>query len=301
MSRTERQQTVRVVSARANLRQRLRELWRYRELFVGLVRKELKVKYKESILGFLWSMLNPALYLVVFYIVFQVILGSGIPQFPIFLLSGLLVWNLFSSALPAATGSVVGNSAIVKKVSFPREILALATVGASLVHFFLQSIVLLLALAVCSHSPDYTMLPMVIPALIALLLLTSALGILLAAINVYFRDMQHLLELALLAWFWATPIVYQYRLVADKAKSHELMYHIYRLNPITPIVLTFQRAIYNRLSPIGKNGQPVKILPPAGVSWYLWQLIAVIVGSLILGAIALVIFGRVEGNFAEEL
>src|SRR5436190_23359464 len=155
VSRVERHAPIRVVSARVNLRRRLAELWRYHELFVGLVRKELKVKYKESILGFLWSMLNPALYLVVFYIVFQVILGSGIPQFAIFLLSGLLVWNLFSSALPAATGSVVGNAAIVKKVAFPREILALATVGAALVHFFLQSIVLLLALAFFQHAPAW--------------------------------------------------------------------------------------------------------------------------------------------------
>ena len=301
MSRTERPQTVRVVSARVNLRQRLRELWRYHELFVGLVRKELKVKYKESILGFLWSMLNPALYLVVFYIVFQIILGSGIPQFPIFLLSGLLVWNLFTSALPAATGSVVGNSAIVKKVAFPREILALATVGASLVHFFLQSIVLLLALAVFHHSPDYSMLPMLIPALIALLLFTSALGVLLAAVNVYFRDMQHLLELALLAWFWATPIVYPYRLVADKARTHALLYYVYRLNPIVSIVLTFQRAIYNKIAPLGANGKPVNILSPAPPSWYVWQLGVIIVGSIVLGLFALTVFGRLEGNFAEEL
>jgi ABC-2 type transport system permease protein len=301
MSRAERQQPVRVVSARVNLRQRLVELWRYRELFVGLVRKELKVKYKESILGFLWSMLNPALYLVVFYIVFQIILGSGIPQFPIFLLSGLLVWNLFTSALPAATGSVVGNSAIVKKVSFPREILALATVGASLVHFFLQSIVLLLALILFHHAPAYGYLPLLIPAIIALLLFTAALGVLLAAVNVYFRDMQHLLELALLAWFWATPIVYQYDLVASKKQSHALLYHIYRLNPITPIVLTFQRTLYNRISPMGNNGQPLHILPNNGPGWYLSQLLIVIAASLVLGAVAMIVFGRLEGNFAEEL
>src|SRR4029453_19055361 len=96
------------------------------------------------------------------------------------------------------------------------------------------------------------------PALFALLVLTAALGVLLAAINVYFRDMQHLLELALLAWFWATPIVYQYRLGADKADSPPLLYHVFRLNPITPIVLTFQRVIYNQIEPIGANGQPIK-------------------------------------------
>ena len=300
MSRVERQAPVRVVSARVNLRQRLAELWRYRELFVGLVRKELKVKYKESVLGFLWSMLNPATTLVVYYVVFQIILGSGIPFFAIYLVSGILVWNLFSTALPAATGSVVGNSAIVKKVAFPREILALATVGAALVHFFFQTIVLVIFLVVFHYGPALAYLPLVIPALIALLLLTAALGVLLAALNVYFRDIQHLLEVGLTVWFWMTPIVYQYRLVADKRPQLAWLYRL--LNPVTPIVLTFQRAIYARPSPIGKDGQAVKLLPPLATQWwYLGQVLAVIVGSLVLFAVALTVFGRLEGNFAEEL
>ncbi|MGH9181961.1 MAG: ABC transporter permease, partial [Acidimicrobiales bacterium] len=144
-------------------------IWRYRELLAGLVRKELKVKYKNSALGFFWSMLNPALYLVVFYVVFVKILRAGIPEFPIYLLSGLLVWNLFSTSLSAATGSVVGNSAIVKKVAFPREILAMASVGASLVHFFLQAVVLLGALAVFRHTPSFTYMALLPVALVTLL------------------------------------------------------------------------------------------------------------------------------------
>src|SRR5919197_595731 len=99
------------VSARPNPVQRAISVWRYRELLVSLVRKELKIKYKNSALGFVWSLLNPALYLVVFYVLFTYVLPNGIPYFAIYLLSGLLVWNLFSSALPAATGAVVGNSA----------------------------------------------------------------------------------------------------------------------------------------------------------------------------------------------
>ena len=98
---------------------RLHAVWRYRELLVGLVRKELKVKYKDSSLGFLWSMLNPAMYLVVFYVVFQVILGSGIPYFAVFLLSGLLAWNLFSGSLMARHRLDRGNGALVNKVCFP--------------------------------------------------------------------------------------------------------------------------------------------------------------------------------------
>jgi len=296
-----RQQTapVRVVAPNIPLRQRMGDIWRYRELFMGLVRKELKVKYKESVLGFLWSMLNPAMTLLVYYVVFQLILKNGIPSFAIYLISGILVWNLFSTALPGATGSVVGNSAIVKKVAFPREILALASVGAALVHFFLQSIVLMIFLGAFRYQPQWEYLPLIIPALIALLIFTAALGVLLAAVNVYLRDTQHLLEIGLTVWFWATPIVYQYRLVADKRPQYAWMY---RLNPITPIVLTFQRAIYGKLEPPGADGNPIHILPVhVGQWWYLRQDLGVIAVSLVLFAVALKVFGRLEGNFAEEL
>jgi ABC-type polysaccharide/polyol phosphate export permease len=298
VSRAESKPT-RVISSRTSVRQRFADIWQYRELLVGLVRKELKVKYKNSALGFFWSMLNPALYLVVFYVVFQLVLKNGIPYFAIYLLSGLLVWNLFSTALAAATGAVVGNAAIVKKVSFPREILALAAVGASLVHFFLQACVLILALAGFRYAPSPTFLPLVPVALVALIVLASALGVFLAAVNVYARDTQHLLELVLLAWFWMTPIVYQYRLVADRLGGKAWLY---RLNPVTPVVLTFQRAIYNRTEPVGTGGQRIAILPvDAGPMWYLVQLLAVLVLGAVLLSMAMKLFGRLEGNFAEEL
>ncbi|MDP9404856.1 MAG: ABC transporter permease [Actinomycetota bacterium] len=273
---------------------RMSGLWRYRELLVGLVRKELKVKYKGSAVGFLWSMLNPALYLVVFYFAFQVVLRNRIPNFAIYLLSGLLVWNLFSTALAGATRAVVGNAAIVKKVSFPREVLPLASVGAAFVHFLLQSVVLLGALALFRYPPSPTFLLLVPVALVSLLLFTSALAVALSAVNVYARDTEHLIELVLLAWFWATPIVYQYRLVADQLGEASW---VYRLNPVTPVVLTFQRAIYNRIEPSG-----LAILPAGkGVAWYLGQLGAVAAFSLVVLSLAFRLFGRLEGNFAEEL
>ena len=292
-------QTTRVISPRTPLIRRVVAIYHYRELLAGLIRKELKVKYKNSALGAIWSMLNPALYLVVFYVVFQIFLRSGIPKFAIFLLSGLLVWNFFSTALMGATTSVVTNSALVKKVSFPREVLPLAPIGAAIVHFFLQGIVLALALALFRYeaSPKYALL--LPPALVVLVLLTAALGILFAALNVSLRDMQHLLELSLVAWFWMTCIVYPYRLVADRLDDRSwLMF----LNPITAIVLAFQRAIYNRVDAVGADGQVTNILPAeTSLSWYLMHIGIVGAVSLALLAVSLTIFGRLEGNFAEEL
>jgi ABC-2 type transport system permease protein len=288
------------VSARPNPWQRAVAVWRYRELLVSLVRKELKVKYKNSALGFVWSLLNPALYLVVFYIVFQIFLKAGLPYFPIYLLAGLLPWNLYGVALGAATGSITGNASLVTKVWFPREILPLASIGAGLVHFVLQTTVLFAALVVFRYQPAFSYLPLVVLALFTLVLLLAALSIGLAAINVYARDTQHLLELALLAWFWMTPIVYPYRQVADRVGS------LFLLNPLTPVVITFQRVIYNRTEVVARSKAGVvsriHVLPPhANWLWYTRNLGIVIAISAVLLLGALAIFGRLEDNFAEEI
>jgi ABC-2 type transport system permease protein len=292
-------QSTRIISPRTPLVRRLTGIYHYRELLGGLVRKELKVKYKNSALGAIWSMLNPALYLVVFYVVFQIFLKSGIPKFAIFLLSGLLVWNFFSTALMGATTSVVTNAALVKKVSFPREVLPLAPIGAAIVHFFLQGIVLALALAAFRYEVSARFALLLLPALVVLVVFTAALGILLAALNVSLRDMQHLLELSLVGWFWMTPIVYPFRLVADRLDDRSwLMF----LNPITAITLAFQRAVYNRVDAVGSDGTVTNILPAEpSLTWYLLHIGIVGAVALVLLAVSLTIFGRLEGNFAEEL
>ena len=276
-------------SKRPNPFQRLAAVWRYRELLRNLVRKEIKIKYKNSILGVVWTLLNPTLYLVVFTIVFEKLLDSQVPYFAIFFLSGLLAWNLFSTALSGATGSIVGNGALVSKVWFPREILPLAAIGAALVHFCFQATVLLSALVLFGRAPDWELLPLIPVAIVVLLLVASALGVLLSAINVYLRDVQHLLELALTAWFWMSAIVYPFRLIDDKLGDNSTFAFI---NPVIPVVITFQKAIYN---PIDDT------VPTYGAGWYLSVLAvtgAIAVVSLLL---ALYVFGRLEDNFAEEI
>lgn len=280
-------------------------LWRYRELLGNLVRKELKVKYKNSALGFVWSLLNPVLYLVVFWVVFDLVLGSGIPDFPVFLLAGLLPWNLFSTSLGSSTSSIVGNAALVNKVHFPREVLPLAGIGAALVHFGLQTVVLIAALGVFRFAPAWEYLPLVVLALVVLLVLGAALGIALAAINVYLRDTEHLLELAMLAWFWVTPIVYQYQLVAGKLGGKSALMLI---NPLVPIVLVFQRGIWNHSDlgsvsggRLGAATESAGVLPDASWLWYFRNVAIIGLVAVFLLAGALWLFGRLEDNFAEEL
>ena len=145
--------TTRVVTADVSVWRRIAEIWRCRELLVYLVRTEIKVKYKNSVLGLVWSMIAPAMTLAVYTIVFGYFLRNGIPHFVIFLFSGLLLWNFFQTGVIAATGVVVNNAGLVKKVSFPREILALAAVGSAGVFLFFQACVMVIFMLVLHWRP----------------------------------------------------------------------------------------------------------------------------------------------------
>ena len=191
-------------------------------------------------------------------------------------------------------------SGLVGKVWFPREILPLAAIGAAMVHFALQLFVLAGALVVFWFEPSWSYLPLLIPAVIVLLVLVASLAIALAAINVYARDTQHLLELVLLAWFWMTPIVYPYAQVSTTGIGNLAL-----LNPLTSIVITFQRALWG--NPIvdiatGKGGSTkMHALPDASQWWYLRNLGIVAAVSVGLVFFAFWIFGRLEDDFAENI
>ncbi len=292
---------VRVVAANVGLWQRTRRLLRSRELVSFLVRTQVKVRYKNSVLGILWSMLNPAMMIGIYYLVFAVILPSGVPLFAVYLFSGLVVWNLFSTAIMTGTSAMVSNAGIVKKVAFSREVLPISAVGASLVFFFFQFIVVLIVEAAMRHSPAWGYVWVLIPALAALLVLSAALSLLLSAVNVYLRDVQHLVEVFIFLWMWLVPIIYPYE--AHVAVFER--YHIqipYLMDPVVPIVLTFQRVLYAIVKYVPKgSAKPVALLPVHGPLWYCSLDLGALAGSLVLFFIGLYVFGRIEGDFAEEL
>jgi ABC-2 type transport system permease protein len=290
MRQTEEHTQIRVVEPTTRVSGRARDLLRYRELLVNLVRKELRVKYKNSVLGFVWSMLNPALYLVIFWIVFTKFLGASIPSFPIYLLSGLLAWNLWSGSLGGSVTSLIGNANLVTKVYFPREILPLATIGANLMNFFFQFVVLIGALVLFRYEVGPEALLLVPSALAVELVMLVGFTLIVAVLNVYFRDVQHLLELVTLAWFWMTPIVYQSQVVQQKGSS---LFKLYMLNPMAPVVLAFQRGIYGQVDGVLPDG--------ATLGWYFRHLGYVAVGAVVLLAIGWTIFRRLESRLAEEL
>jgi ABC-2 type transport system permease protein len=297
--------TTRVVSSHVSVPKRIVEIWRSRQLIVNLVSTEIRVKYKNSFLGLVWSLLSPAMTLTVFAIVFGVALKNGYPDFVILLFSGLLAWNLFQTAVLSATGAIVNNAGLVKKVSFPREILALASVGSASVFFFFQACVMVIFLAVLHFRPAFALLWLIPVAMVPLLVFCSAMAIFLAAVNVYLRDVQHLIEVVVgSAWFWACPIVYSFaHIVSPKLSAHHIVW-IYFLNPMTPIVMTFERVLYAKtgLVPLTTGAHtPVLLLPPWGPLTYVELDAAVLGASLLFLYLAMLVFGRLAGNFAEEL
>jgi len=283
---------------RLHLVARIRELRTHREILLNLVRKELKVKYAASVLGAIWSILNPVVFLAVFTFV-SIVLGAGIPDYPVYLLSGLLAWNLFSVSVTQGARSVIDNSNLVKKVAFPREILPLSSIGVALVDFVLQEATLVVLMVVFRYDFRAGTLILLPLAFVALLAFTTALTMWLSALNVRYRDVQHLLNLGLLVWFWMTPIVYAaFVLQRELVERSTALWHLYLLNPLASIVGGFQRALYGVVEP-EDAAEPV--LFDVSVAWLAGVLGVVLVASLGLLWFAWRTFFRLSGDFAEEL
>jgi ABC-2 type transport system permease protein len=255
------------------------------------------------VLGAVWSLLNPLVYLAVFTFVARV-LGAGIPDFPVYLLSGLLAWNLFSAALTSGARSVLDNSNLVKKVAFPHEILPLSAVGVALVDFVLQSVVLLIYIVVSGYGFHLTELALWPLAFVTLLVVTVALSMWFAAVNVRYRDVGHLLNIALLVWFWATPIVYagyQVKRLAEGGTGKLLglpRFTLYLLNPLASIVEGFHRSLYGVVHP---EGSASPVLFDVGLGWLAAVLGIVLVASIVLLRLAWGVFFNRSADFAEEL
>jgi ABC-2 type transport system permease protein len=273
------------------------------ELLTELVRKDLKVKYKNSALGFVWSLANPLLYLAVFSLVFGFFLKNNVPWFAVLFMSGFLLWSFFNSATLDATGAVVGNANLVRKVRFPRVVLPLASVGFAGVHLALQLLVFLVFLVPVYPDAFGPQLWLLVPALAVAVVFTVAMSLLASALNVRYRDVQHLLEIALLAWFWLTPIVYPVTVVRNELARAGLlwMFKFYMLNPMTAVVVAAQRAIYVHPVVTANDGSTVQVLPAAGYGFYVQWLAVAAAVSLALLVVGRWTFRRLQADFAEEL
>jgi ABC-2 type transport system permease protein len=278
---------------------RIHELWTYRDLLRNLVVKELKVKYKDSALGFVWTLVRPLLYLLVYSVAIGIFLGAGrtIPDFGVYLFTGLLAWTLFTDVVGGATGAIVSNAGLVKKVYFPRELLTFSVVGAALINALLQVVVLIGAYIVTRQFPPVSDLYLVPLAVLVLVLFSTALGLILGAVNVYLRDVEYLVEVGLLLWFWMTPIVYDWTKVRQQlVVDHDLewLFQLYLANPMANVVLAFQRALW----PAGHTPEGSAFFYDGNLALRLGVLA---VASLVFLWVAMKVFDKAQGNFAQEL
>ena len=268
-----------------------RELFERRNLLALLVRRDLKARYKDSALGFVWALVRPLTQLLISFIVVGQFLGAakGIPNFAIYVFSGLTVYTLFSEIVGVGTASVVSNGGLIKKVFFPRLILPLAAVGSSLFFFLIQLALLAIATLLTNRGFEIPGVIFVLPGTILIAVFATALAIVLSAANVYLRDIQYLVEVGLMLAMWASPIMYSWTMVR-RILGDSIWLDIYTNNPVTLSVLAFQRAFWE--SPSHELAAPADLL--ARLGWAIGICTISVVGAAI-------VFRRSQGNFAQML
>lgn len=272
----------------------LKAVFEHRQLLSLLVRRDIKARYKDSVLGVLWTLINPIVQLGVYYVVMGQILGAarGIDNFAIYVFSGLTIFGLMSEALTGTTTSIIANAGLVKKVYVPREIFPLASMGSALFTFSVQVVVLIVGCFVLGSSPLTPGLIYFIPSVALIVLYAAALGILFSALNVYLRDVQYLVQILLTLSVWAAPIVYGWTMVRDVFTTHNLpnwLLEVYTNNPLTLAVLGFHRAFWT-------SGTAADYPEHLGMR----MLVAFLIGIVVLWFCQRV-FARLQGNFAQEL
>ncbi|KQQ10519.1 ABC transporter permease [Rathayibacter sp. Leaf296] len=280
------------------------DILRHRELLRLLVNRELKQRYKDSSLGFLWTLIRPLVMLAIYYIAIGQFLSAArnVPEFAIFVFSGLTIWGLFAEIVSSGTVSILSNGGLIKKVYLPREIFPVATIGSALFNFAVQFLVLIVG-AILLGGIDVNWNLLYIPAAIAVVLIYGlALALALSALNVYLRDVQFLVEVGIQIFFWLSPIVYAWAFVVESVPGW--VAQLYLLNPMTNAVLAFQRAIWSAGSQtvnLGTEDAPIIVGPQPWPGHLELRLLLIFLVGVVLVWIAHRIFRRLEGNFAQEI
>ena len=271
-------QHVTVIEAPSGWRRfQLRELWSYREVLRVFTRRDIKVRYRQTYLGFAWAILQPLLLMVIFTIVFGRIanVSSDDVPYPIFVYSGLVAWTFFSNALSSATNSVIGAVPLVEKIYFPRLLIPIASVGAWLLDFVVASVVLGGMMVYYDVGPDLGLL--MVPLIIVGLVCTAlAVGTALAGLAVSYRDFRFVVPFVLQGWLLATPVAYPASVVPDRFDW------VLSLNPMAGMIESFRASVLGQPIPVGR---------------FMISLAVV----LVLLVVAVSFFERIEHSFADVI
>jgi lipopolysaccharide transport system permease protein len=258
----------------------LASLFRYRGLIQSLVTRDLKARYRGSVLGFFWSFFNPLLLLSVYTFVFTVVMPGLHPQdlepFALFMFCGILPWTWFSSSLIESSGSLISGGNLIKKVLFPAEVLPIVSVLANMMHFFFGLPILVIFLLYYRHPPDLPDLIWFPVTVLVQLVFTTALALILAALTVHFRDLRDILSNLLTLWFFATPIIYSIQSAPGLSKR------VLDVNPMTHLIVSYQEILFY----------------PGQIGHWKW-LLALAVLSVALFLAGSWLFDRLRDSFAE--
>lgn len=253
-----------------------KSLYEYRELLKTSISKDIRGKYKNSVLGILWSFLNPLLQIAVYAIVFPLIMKSNLPNYTVFLCCGLIPWNFLSSAISRASFTMIENGNIIKKVYFPREILPLSIVTSEAVNFMISTVIILAF--VVGYGMGLSKFIIFYPlVLIVQYLLLIGISFIVSSVTVYFRDLQHFIGIALQLLFYATPIVYAPNTIPESFQW------ILKFNPMTYIINGYRDIFYYQKTP-----DLVSLAMVLGI-------------SIIICLVGYFIFNKLQRRFAEEI
>ena len=255
----------------------LKELYAYRQMIFSLVKKDLRGRYKGSVLGFMWTFINPLLQMGVYTLVFSIILRNDIDKYYLFLFVALVPWIFFSASLTGGADSVLASKDMLKKIYFPREVLPISYVTGAFVNMLLSFVVIFGVIIFTGHGLNPLAL-LTLP-IIMLVEYVMALGIALlsSALTVYFRDLSYILGIIAMIWQYLTPIMYSSDLVPDKLRP------LWNLNPMTPVIEAYRSVLYAKQVP------------------QLSTLIQAAVLGVIVCVIGYISFRKLQKGFAEVL
>lgn len=255
----------------------LKEIYDYREMIFNLVKKDLRGRYKNSVLGFLWTFINPLCQIIVYTIVFSTIMQTGIDKFYLFLTVAMIPWVFFSTSLTGGSMSVVSQQDLVKKIYFPRQVLPISYVTSCFVNMLFCFVIVFLVIFVSGNGVNFKALLFLPIVMLVEYILALGFAMIVSACTVYLRDLEHIMGVIMMAWIYMTPIMYSIDIIPDG------LLPIFYLNPMTSVVLAYREILYYKQIPDLSN--------LAG---------ATIVGicSLVIGSI---IFEKLQKNFVEEL
>ncbi len=254
---------------------KLIEVFTYGDLLKNLVSRDFKSRYKRSYLGILWSLLNPLLIITVYTLAFDYIMNVQVKNFPMFFMCGYLPWSFLAAGLSASLPSLSGSGYLIKAFYFPREILPLSNILVCLIHFLITFVFVFPFLIFFGYFPKWALFSL--PLIIFLhSLFIFGLALFLCSIHVFFRDLGYILDVALTAWFWLTPIAYSPSLIPEK------FLFFYKLNPMTLFVTAYREVLLDGVFPVPK---------------YWTAILLVTAGSLVVGYIP---FLKIRKRLAEE-